>query len=297
MAINTVKATINGVEHTLTLNTATGKYEATITAPSTSSWSQTDHKYGVTLVASDTAGNSTTVDRTDPTLGSTLQLRVTESVKPTITPVSPTTGSTLTNNQPEISWNVTDDDSGVDVSTIKIKIDSGTATAAQSTTAITGGYLAKFTPTAALADGSHTITFTASDNDGNAADAVSITIKIDTVAPTLNVTSPVDNSITNNATCTVAGTTNDETSSPVTLTVNGTPTTVAADGTFSTTVTLSEGSNTITIVATDGAGKTTTVTRTVTLDTTAPTISAVTITPNPVSTSQTYTISVTVADT
>ena len=37
MAIKTVQATINGQTYTLTLNSTSGKYEATVTAPSKSS--------------------------------------------------------------------------------------------------------------------------------------------------------------------------------------------------------------------------------------------------------------------
>jgi hypothetical protein len=82
----------------------------------------------------------------------------------------------------------------------------------------------------------------------------------------------------------------------VSLTVNGKAVTVGSGGAFSTTVTLSEGSNTITVVATDAAGKTTTVTRTVTLDTVAPTIASITITPNPVDAGKTVIIEVKVSD-
>jgi len=296
MAISTVKAKVNGVVTTLTLNTSTGKYEATITAPSTTSWPETDHKYNVEITATDTAGNSTVVDRTDPTLGATLQLRVLENVQPIIEPVYPAPSAHISNNQPEISWKILDSGSGVDTSTVKIKIDTDNFVAADSTEPITGGVLAKFTPTSAFTDGNHSATFSASDNDGNDASGVTIVFTVDTVAPTLDVTSPADNSITNNPTCTVAGTTNDAMSSPVTVKINGVSATVAADGTFSKDITLTEGVNTLTIVATDTAGKSTTVTRTVTLDTTPPVITAVTITPNPVGTSQTYVISVSVTD-
>ena len=56
------------------------------------------------------------------------------------------------------------------------------------------------------------------------------------------------------------------------------------------------GTNTITVVATDSAGKSTTVTRTVTLDTAAPVIKSVTLTPNPVDCGKTFVISVEVTD-
>lgn len=59
MAIKTVQAIINGVVTTLTLNSSTGKYEATITAPTKSSYNQSGGYYNVTVKATDTAGNST----------------------------------------------------------------------------------------------------------------------------------------------------------------------------------------------------------------------------------------------
>ena len=43
MAIQTVQAIINGVTTTLTLNNQTGIYEATLTAPATSSYPKEGH--------------------------------------------------------------------------------------------------------------------------------------------------------------------------------------------------------------------------------------------------------------
>ena len=40
MAIKAVKAVINGQTYNLTLNSGTGKYEATVTAPAESSYNQ-----------------------------------------------------------------------------------------------------------------------------------------------------------------------------------------------------------------------------------------------------------------
>ena len=283
MAIKTVQVTINGVPTTLTLNSSTGKYEATITAPAKSSYNQSGGYYNVTVKATDTAGNSTSKDATDATLGSKLKLVVKEKVAPTITVTYPTASATTTNNKPTFKWKVTDDDSGVDSNTIGITIDSGSKiTSGITKTATTGGYECSYTSATALSDGSHTVKFNASDNDGNAATQKSVTFKVDTVQPTLNVTSPAEGLVTNNAT--------------VTVKVNETAVTVDASGNFSTTVTLTEGSNTITVVATDSAGKATTVTRKVTLDTKAPTITDVSITPNPVDGGKTFVIAVSVTD-
>jgi hypothetical protein len=295
MAVSTVKFTLNGSTVSLTYDSSSGTYKGTITAPGTTSWGQnTDNKYHGTVVATDTAGNSATATISE---FATLGLRVLEKTAPTISVSYPSAGAYITTNKPTIKWTVTDADSGVDTSTISIKIDSDNAiTSGITTTATTNGYTCTYTPTTALGEGSHTFTFAASDNDGNAATAATVTCTVDTVPPTLNVSAPTDGLVTNSATLTVSGTTNDATSSPVTVTVNGTAVTVGSGGAFSTTLTLTEGSNTITVIAKDSAGKTTTVTRTVTLDTKAPTIKSITITPNPVGVGSTYIISVEVSD-
>ncbi|MFA6718297.1 MAG: Ig-like domain-containing protein [Prevotella sp.] len=164
---------------------------------------------------------------------------------------------------------------------------------------ITNGYAFTYTPSSALSDGSHTVTINVSDNDGNAATQASRTYAIDTIAPTLNVTNPSNNFLTNTAALTVQGSTNDATSSPVTVTItlNGTGqgTVAVSGGTFTKAITLAEGPNTVVVTATDAAGKTTSVTRAGTLDTSIPTISSVTVSPNPAGTGNSMLISVVVS--
>ena len=297
--METVTATVNGQTYTLTLTSQTGAYEAAATSPIKSSYGQKDHYYDVTVKATDRAGNSSMVNSESVDFGDFLKLRVKERVKPVVSFVSPTTGSGLTNNKPTFKINITDENSGVDLSTFKIVIDAKTTVTADccTKTQITDGYTMIYTPVDALEDGNHTITATISDNDGNVADTASISIKIDTVPPTLTISAPTDNTFTNNEACTVSGVTNDVTSSPVTVTIKvgekdqGTVT-VGENGAFSKAVILSEGENTITITAKDSLGKTTTVTRTVTLDTNPPEFLEVSVTPNPVDAGKTFTISV-----
>lgn len=299
MAIKTVRAQVNGTWHTLTLNPSTKKYEASITAPTTSSYNQPNHYYNITVEATNTAGTTVTANGT--TL-SGLQLVVKEKTAPIITITAPTASSTLTNNKPTITWTVTDADSGVNPSTISIKIDSGSVIKSGITKTASGkGYTCSYVPTTALTDGSHTITVNASDYDGNAATAKSVTFKVDTTPPTLSVSSPAAGLITNTAALIVSGTTNDATSSLVTvkITLNGAnqgTLTVGSSGAFSKAVTLKEGSNTIVVTATDEVGKASTITRTVTLDTSAPKITAATITPNPADVGATVLISVTITE-
>lgn len=301
MAVKTVQVVINGQTHTLTYNATTKKYEATITAPSTSSYNQNGHYYNVKVKATDEAGNSVTKDATDTTLGSSLQLKVKEKVAPVISITAPSSSAKLTNNKPVINWTVTDADSGVNPSTIKLIIDSQIITTGITKTQLGKNYTCSYTPTTALSDGTHTIKVSASDYDGNVATQKSVTFTVDTVPPELSVSAPVDNLVTNQSSLVVKGTTNDVTSSPVTLTIKlngGTEQTVevGSDGSFTKTLTLVTGENTIVITAKDGAGKTSTVTKKVVLDQTAPVIQSVTISPNPVNAGATYTISVEVTD-
>ena len=53
MSVKQVQAIVNGQAYTLTYNSNTGKYEATVTAPSRSSYSQSGHYYGITIKATD----------------------------------------------------------------------------------------------------------------------------------------------------------------------------------------------------------------------------------------------------
>ena len=67
-------------------------------------------------------------------------------------------------------------------------------------------------------------------------------------------------------------------------------------GGFTTELTLNEGVNTIVVTATDGAGKSASVTRMVVVDSGAPEITSITITPNPVETGGAIAIVVTATD-
>lgn len=305
MAISKVRVKVNGTWTNLTLDSSTGKWTGTITAPSTTSYNLTNGYYPVTVEATNDAGTVVTKEATDATIGASLRLTVKEKIKPVVTLVTPSNGAYITNNKQPITFKVTDEvgGSGVALSTVKLKIDSTTYTSSSTgmeVTSISNGYQFVYTPQTALTDGSHTITVNASDNDGNAATAVSATFKVDTVPPTLTVSSPKANLITNKSALTVVGITNDATSSPVTvaLSLNGTDQgsiTVADDGAFSKDVTLTEGSNTIIVEATDAAGRTSDLTFTVKLDTSVPAIKSVVLSPNPADTSAPVAITIEVS--
>ena len=292
MAIKTVRAHIDSAWHTLKYNSLTGAYEATITAPTESSFLWPNGYYPVTIEVTNDAG--TVVTATDATMDS-LKLYVRETTAPTLSTAIPSTGQYLTNNQPQISFRFKDTGSGVNPDSAVITLD-GKSITNYTASESTDGYWIRFTPTSALSDGSHTVKVSVADNDGNRSDTESITFTVDTVAPSLSVTSPTNGLITNTSSLTIAGTTNDATSSPVTIaiTLNGTSqgTVSVSSGSYSKTVTLSDGSNTIVVTATDSAGKTTSITRTVTLNTAVPVIRSAMITPNPVDVGATMIIKV-----
>jgi hypothetical protein len=287
MAVASVQANIKGQNYTLTFNAGTGKYEASVTAGSLTSYNENaGHYFPVQLTAIDDAGNSTIKDDTDTVLGASLKLGVREKIKPTIIGISPSSGAKLISANPTLTFQLRDEanGSGIKISTLVLKVDGGAAigNAATGMTCIqvSNGYDCSYAIQTALSEGSHTVTIEIQDNDGNLSTAVSTTFTVDTVPPTLNITAPGDNTKTNNPSCTVSGTTNDATSSPVTVTIklNGVdqgPVSVTS-GSFSKALTLGTGLNTIVVRSTDSAGKYSEVTRTITLDTVPPTISAVT---------------------
>lgn len=302
MSVQSVKAVVNGQTVNLQYNNETQAWEATTTAPSLSSYNQPNHYYGVTITATDDSGNVSTVSATSGEFQEDLQLVVKEKVAPVITISSPSSGAHITNNKPTIQFSITDADSGVDPDTITIKIDNGSAITSGITKTPSGkNYTCSYVPDTALSDGSHTIYIDAKDHDGNAATQKSVAFTVDTVAPTLNVTSPTEGLKTNQSSLTVSGTTNDATSSPVTVTIklnsgDAESVTVQSNGSFSKQLTLANGENTIVITATDSAGKSTSVTRHVTLDTGAPVFQSIELVPNPVDAGQTYIIRVKVTD-
>lgn len=107
MAISKVRVKINGVWTNLTLSN--GKWTGSITAPSTTSYTQPDKYYPVTVEVTNDAGTVVTKDATDATLGAALRLAVKETMKPVIALVSPSNGAYVTNNKQAIVFKVTDE--------------------------------------------------------------------------------------------------------------------------------------------------------------------------------------------
>lgn len=85
MAVKDVQAIVGNEVYALALNNQTGRYEASLVAPS-----ESDGRYGITISATDDMGNVATIDENDPVLGASLCLTVipkeTESIMGWIEP-------------------------------------------------------------------------------------------------------------------------------------------------------------------------------------------------------------------
>ncbi len=115
--------------------------------------------------------------------------------------------------------------------------------------AVTVDALGAFTVDLTLADGTHSISVVSTDGAGNSA-STTVDITVDTVAPTISLSSPSSGSTVEIASVEVAG----STEAGASVSVNGIAVSVDANGAFSFSLALAPGSNTITAVATDLAG-------------------------------------------
>jgi len=103
-----------------------------------------------------------------------------------------------------------------------------------------------------LVEGENLITATAEIEAGATDPSEPLLVIKDTVAPVVEITSPVDNLVTNKEVVTVEGSVRDD--YLATVRVNGEAIEFAPDGTFSTRIIVEEGANLITVEAVDFAG-------------------------------------------
>ncbi len=112
-----------------------------------------------------------------------------------------------------------------------------------------------------LAEGENPVAIELRDAAGNETASI-LRIVRDSRAPVITVSAPTDGTVTEADRVEVAGRVEDAT--PVAVTVNGTPVTLGADGSFRLDLPLSVGVNVITVQATDALGNAAAATRTVT---------------------------------
>lgn len=184
-----------------------------------------------------------------------------DTAPPTLSLSAPTDGDYSNDNRPTLALQYSDIGSGVDPGSVAVTSDGATIPVACQTS--DGG--AQCTPNTALPDGKHVLSATVKDYAGNASSPASVTITVDTVPPSITLTSPTT-TLTNDPNVTLAGSVSETAS----LTVNDISVPIAADLHFSLASTLKEGSNAYTLKADDRAGNEGIQVLSITLDTLPP---------------------------
>lgn len=260
MSITAVRVRVGETWHTLTYNADARLWEAEISVPGTS-YHQPGGRWNLAVEASNDTGQTATADGGD---FPALLLDVDERTAPNLAAVSPPAGQPVTTSTPAFVLTATDSGSGVDLSTLQIAL-SGAAVTDYTTETIDGGYRVRFTPPAALPEGSATLTVSVMDYDGNRA-ALATTYHVDTLPPQL-LMRWIGGAVVDTETYAFGGTALDAGSPPVTVTLtqNGAETPLTRDpgGNFAAEVSLAIGPNTLTVRATDSAGNATDATWTV----------------------------------
>ena len=245
MAIEQVTALINGQTYTLIYDPAFRAYKAAVTLEESSA-SQPEGYYNAEITAVNDAGVSVSTDGGNLP---GLRLVVKDLTPPALTLVSPPEGY-LNTASPSVVADVTDQHSGVDISTLTVTAD-GTEVSA-STEPIERGF--RVTATPVLVDGLHTLTFSVADLDGNTG-KLTVRSQVDTAPPVLTVHN--HRTVVDVSAQVLRGQALDA-AAPVMVTITrGTYSETAeaeADGSYAFTAPLNVGENTFTLTATDAAG-------------------------------------------
>lgn len=276
MAVSQVRAQINGTWYTLTYNSATGEYEADLNF-ATPSIGQTGGYFNATVEAtSPTAATATASGANMPGL----RLVVQDTTAPTLTITSPADGLITAAASVTVSGTAFDS--------------SGLSSVTVNGAPVTIGADNSWSTTVNLSGGANTITVKATDTAGNVS-TETLAVTRATSGPELEITSPAAGALVSTESVTVSGTVSDSVSPVASVKVNGVAAAITGT-TWTATIPLSEGANTLTAVAENQVGLSTTVTRAVTRDSTAPVLTVTAPENNLVTAADTVIVSGTVTD-
>lgn len=264
MALTKVRVRLNGVWTTLTYNASTGRYEGDVTAPQSTSANLPGGYY---VLEAEATGSTGAVASISGTALRSLRLIVRETAAPTLTLVSPPSGY-INKQRPTVVLTAADEagGSGIDAGSFAVTLDGTPQTEGLSAETTAEGARLVWTPATGLSEGSHTLSFSIADRDGNTS-TVSAVYTVDVTPPGLTLSLPDTHRVVDSETIPVAGQTWDGISGPpqVVIRVNGverwrspSPEGWSA-GTvdFAADVPLEIAANDITVTAVDGAGLTT----------------------------------------
>lgn len=270
MASTQVRAQINGTWYTLALDSATGKYFVDLTLTNIGT-------FPATAEATHEGWQSASLSGADYP---GLRLVVQDTVAPTLNVTAPANGFVTAAASVTVTGTAFDT--------------SGLSSVTVNGTAVTVAANGSFSKAVSLSGGSNTITIKATDTAGNVATVTRTVIRA-TSGPSLTITSPAAGALIQAASVAVSGTVSDSVSPVAAVKVNGVAATISGN-TWTANVPLSEGANTLTAVAANQVGLTTTVTRSVTRDSTAPVLNITAPADNLVTAAQSVTVSGTVSD-
>lgn len=273
MATSQVRAQINGAWYTLTYNSATGKYEADLSfaTPSGSGY------FSATVEAKNSDGQTATLSGTDYP---GLRLVVQDTAAPTLTVTAPANGLVTASSSVTVSGTAFDS--------------SGLSSLTVNGNAVTVGADNSWSTTVNLSGGANTITVEATDTARNTS-TETLTVMRAVSGPALTITSPAEGALIQTGSVAVSGTVSDSVSPVASVKVNGVAAAIT-DTTWTATAPLSEGANTLTAVAENQVGLSTTATRAVTRDSTAPVLTVTAPKNNLVTAAEAVTVTGTVSD-
>ncbi|MBD2843899.1 S-layer homology domain-containing protein [Paenibacillus sp. IB182496] len=213
-----------------------------------------------------------TTDSANATYEKSFSITVEDDIKPDAPIITDPAEGDYTTATPTITGTAEPD------STVAITIDEGTP--ANETAGGSGNW--SHTPAAALGQGAHTVSATATDAAGNVSDAsATVSFMVDTVSPAQpTITAPADGATVTTKKPAITGTTEDGTTVTVALD-GGTPqaaTVNGSDWSYTPSAELSEGAHTVSVVAEDEADNASTppATSSFTVDTLPPNVPSIT---------------------
>jgi hypothetical protein len=198
----------------------------------------------ISVVAEDKAGHSKTVILS-------ITYTIPDTQKPLIN-ISAPAANEMDGAKPVLVSADLSDNKAVDPASVVVKLDGIAVTSQCAVTAVSVS--CSLNPT----DGAHALTVDCKDTSSNSAVQKSVSFTLDTVAPSVTVTSHTNGQTVNTAAINLAGTVSDATSGVASVEVNGTAATIANGNWALNNFALSEGANVISVVAEDRAGHTTT---------------------------------------
>ncbi len=245
--VNSASVNLAGTVSDVTSGVASVEVNGTAAAVNGGNWTLNNFALdeganAISVVAEDTAGHSRTVTLT-------INYVAPDTEKPVITLESPEAGE-LVGATPVLVSAVLEDNRGVATASVVVKLDGTSVTSQCTVTAVSVS--CSLSP----ADGAHSVIIDCKDTSNNPAAQKSVSFKLDTIAPSVSVTSHTSGQVVVTPTVNLTGSVSDATSNVASVKVNGEDASLNGNSWSLSGFALDEGANAIVIVAEDAVGHT-----------------------------------------